>query len=109
MDNVSNNDDVKTEPETVAGDDTLPPSHIADADNDDKPQPEDDNNNNMKSEHVVVKDEPSKPETTSADDNDDDAAKKELSLVELAQAEETEGKGGPAPPDAVRPKNNDIL
>lgn len=38
-----------------------------------------------------------------------DKVKKDLTLVELAQIDEMEGKGGPAPADAVRPKNNDIL
>jgi hypothetical protein len=35
--------------------------------------------------------------------------KKELSLVEQAELAELDSSSGPAPPDAVRPKNNDIL
>jgi hypothetical protein len=38
-----------------------------------------------------------------------DKDKKELSLVEQAELAELDSSTGPAPPDAVRPKNNDIL
>jgi hypothetical protein len=43
------------------------------------------------------------------DDSNNNNNNNELSLVEQAQVDEINGKGGPPPPHAVRPKNNDVL
>ncbi|KAG7373601.1 hypothetical protein IV203_034325 [Nitzschia inconspicua] len=71
------------------------------------PKPSDDGDGLVKKDGEEEEKEEEKE--VEADDENNDEGKKDLSLVEQAQAEEVNGKGGPAPPDAVRPKNNDIL
>lgn len=83
----------------------------ADTDKADKKETE------VKKETEEGDDDDKKEESTGEDEKKDTPAaaasatkeKKELTLVEQAELAELDNSSGPAPPDAVRPKNQDIL